>query len=189
VEIVFWIPILVVLTIVVVAAFAVGMAATSRGSRTVMWCLLGALFVILVVGGAVLVIKPNRAVLAVVGPAGSAFAGKVVVDGVEERIEGVVPAEFEFVGRRIEYAVIPVTAAAGAPMGVKHRYGEVTSPHGAQGTLIAMPGGFTHAAHAVTESDWWQLSTELGITAEEEVSTDAASGDESDPARPSTQEP
>lgn len=158
-----WVSVLIVLAIVVavVVSIAVALATTSKGSRPLMWGLLGTLFAVLVVGAAVLVLKPSRAMLTVTAPAGTAFAGKVVVDGVEKRIAGVVPAEFEFVGRRIEYAVIPTDAELARYLGVEFRGGGTRSPYGAQGTLAAMPGGFQHASHAVSEAEWTQLSDQL----------------------------
>lgn len=173
-----WVSVLIVFAIVVavVVSIAVALATSSKGSRPLMWGLLGTLFAVLVVGAAVLVLKPSRATLTITAPAGTGFAGKVVVDGVEQRIAGVVPAEVEFVGRRIEYVIIPVTVDQAAPLRVEVAGSGSRSKHGAQGTVTAMPGGFQHASHAVSEADWQRSSAELLPTAAEQ---DAAPAPES----------
>ena len=158
-----WVSVLIVLAIVVaiVVSIAVALATSSKGSRPLMWGLLGTLFAVLAVGGAVLLLKPSRATLSITGATGIAFSGTVTVDGVEQRIDGVVPAEFEFVGRRIEYAVIPQEFHLARYLGVELRGNGTRSPYGAQGTVLAMPGGLQHASHAMSEDEWEQLSDQL----------------------------
>src|SRR5687767_6381229 len=78
-----WLAIIAVLTLVILTSIVVGIASASKGNRTFMWVLMGALFVVLAIGGAVLMLKPGHVVLSVEGVAGMAFAGTVTVDGVE----------------------------------------------------------------------------------------------------------
>jgi hypothetical protein len=170
-----WIPILVVLTIVVVAAIAVGMAATSKGSRTVMLVLVGLLLIVLTVGAVVFALRPaNMEITVTSDSTGRPFVGRFIIDDRAERIEGVTPATFSRYGSRIQYAIIP-TERSRETLSVGVQGTRFGAPYGSEGEFNALFGKFRHASRPVSDSGWALLSSEL-IKNPVEASTASSAG-------------
>jgi len=51
--------------------------------------------------------QPRTFALAITGDAGREVVGYVIVDGVKQRIEGTLPLNLPYQGRKIEYAIAP----------------------------------------------------------------------------------
>ena len=179
----------VVLLVVILVGVGLVVMMSGRSGRIspISW-ILAVLLLLVVVGGVLVTLAvPRTVTLRIDGDPGASFVGTVTLDGVEQRIEGVVPQEFEYPARHVEFVAIPADPR-GARLEFKLQGSTVSSSRGGKGiyqrqfvgAYSSMSGlGTTEYDQAVADL----LPEEKGMAEgadEEPASTDSDSPDDSE---------
>lgn len=132
----------------------------SGGRRLMMAGLVVAPLLELAVGVVVFALRMQQTRLLVTVTAGTAYVGRVVVDGREQRISGNQPQSFLFYGKHIVFTIILVDPSR--TIHVDSAGYSVTTSHGAHGEILRdSPWSGGAVLGGLDENDWKRAAADL----------------------------